>query len=233
MLNVKNLNSGYGKMQVLKDVDIEVKSGEIVALIGPNGSGKTTVIKSIFGIADVFEGMIHFKKENVKKLKTHDLIRRGVSYVPQGRIVFEDMTIKENLEMGARFIDDKEVVAQQLKEVYGLFPILKERENKKAYQLSGGQRQMLALGRALIQKPNLLMLDEPSIGLSPKLQKQLFDILLKLRDKGIALLIVEQNAKKAIEMADRTYLLENGEIALTGGKDIIKHKKIKEVYLGG
>ncbi len=235
MLNIKCLYSGYGELEVLKGINISVGERQIVALIGPNGAGKSTVIKSVFGIAQVSKGEIKFNGKNIRKLKTHELIDSGISYVPQGKIVFGNLTIRENLEMGAEMISDKELTKNRIGEVYQKFPILKRRENKLAFTLSGGERQMLALGRALIVKPELLMLDEPSLGLSPKLQRDLFQIIKKLRDEdGISILIVEQNAKKAIELADRTYLLEEGKVALEGSGDtILKHEQIKKVYLGG
>jgi len=233
MLEIKNLFAGYGETKVLFDVDLIVGQKEIVALVGPNGCGKTTILKSIFGIADVESGSIKFNNENIKKIKTHELISKGISYVPQGRIVFEELTIEENLKIGARMIIDTNLIEHRLKEVYDFFPALVKKQKKLGFELSGGQRQMLALGRALMSKPELLMLDEPSIGLSPKLQKELFKLIRNLRETGISILVVEQNAKLAIESADRTYLLENGKIALTGGKEIVKNSKIKEVYLGG
>ena len=233
MLQIKGLHSGYEGLEVLKGVDIEIGDKEIVALIGPNGAGKSTVIKSVFGIAKINKGEIKFKESNIRNLKTHELISSGISYVPQGKIVFSDLTVKENLEMGAEMISDKELIKNRIEEVYSRFPILKNRANKLAYTLSGGERQMLALGRALMTKPSLLMLDEPSLGLSPKLQKELFKMIKSLKKDGISILIVEQNAKKAIEISDKTYLLEDGVIVLKGGKDILKHKKIKDVYLGG
>lgn len=233
MLLIKNLHAGYNGMKVLKGVDIVVKPNEIVALIGPNGAGKSTVIKAIFNIANVYDGKILFNGKDITKLKTHQLMKLGISYVNQGRINFGNLTVQENLEIGADAIHDKEVIKKNLEAVYKKFPVLQERKDDLAYGLSGGQQQMLALGRALMQKPSLLLLDEPSLGLSPLLQKQLFKIISDLRDDGIAILIVEQNAKKAIEMADRTYLLEDGKIALTGDKKIVHHEKIKSVYLGG
>lgn len=233
MLNIKNLHSGYGKLEVLKGVTITVNPGEIVALIGPNGAGKSTVIKSVFSIADVYSGEIIFKGKDINKLKTHELIEEGISYVNQGRINFSNLTVEENLRIGADMFKDKEIVGQNLEKVYNKFPILRERKNQLSYGLSGGQQQMLALGRALMQDPCLLMMDEPSLGLSPKLQKELFKIIQSLREDGISILIVEQNAKKAIEIADRTYLLEDGMIALSGDKSILKNEKIKNVYLGG
>jgi branched-chain amino acid transport system ATP-binding protein len=233
MLEIKNLDAGYGELQILKGIDLTVKANEIVALIGPNGAGKSTVIKSVFALADITKGKIVFKGKYITHLKTHELVETGVSYVNQGRIIFGNLTVLENLLIGADLIKDKEVVDTNLAMVYGKFPVLKKRVGDLAYGLSGGERQQLALGRALIQNPLLLLMDEPSLGLSPKLQKELFRTIAALRDDGISVLIVEQNAKKAIEIADRTYLLEDGKIVLTGGRSIVKHKKIKQVYLGG
>ncbi|MBC8501416.1 MAG: ABC transporter ATP-binding protein [Nanoarchaeota archaeon] len=233
MLEIRNLFAGYGELEVLKGINLTVNPNEIIALIGPNGAGKSTVIRSIFNIADVKKGKIFFKEKDITRIKTHELLELGVSYVPQGRINFGNLTVKENLEIGAELIKDKDIIEKNLNVVYKKFPILKERKKKLAMTLSGGQQQMLALGRALMQNPSLLLLDEPSLGLSPILQKELFKTIQKLKEDGISILIVEQNAKKAIEIADRTYLLEDGKIVLKGGKDIIKHKKIKNVYLGG
>ena len=233
MLSIKNLDAGYEGLGVLKQINLEIKPNEIVALIGPNGAGKSTIIKSIFDIADVTKGKIIFKGKDITKLKTHELIEVGISFVTQGKINFSNLTVKENLEIGANMIKDKEVIEKNLKAVYEKFPVLKEKRHDLAFTLSGGQQQMLALGRALMQTPTLLLLDEPSLGLSPKLQKETFKMIKKLKDDGISLLIVEQNAKKAIEIADRTYLLEDGKIVLKGDSEIIKHEKIKNVYLGG
>ncbi|MBS3174938.1 ABC transporter ATP-binding protein [Candidatus Woesearchaeota archaeon] len=232
MLEIKNLHSGYNGLEILEGIDININEKEIIALIGPNGAGKSTVIKSIFNIANVTSGEILFNEKNITKLKTYELMKLGISYVSQGRINFNNLSVKENLEIGNDNID-KATKDQRINYVYDLFPVLKEKKNKLAFTLSGGQQQMLAIGRALIQKPKLLLLDEPSLGLSPLLQKELFKTIEKLRDLGLTILIVEQNAKKAIQIADRTYLLEDGKIALTGGKDILKHKKIKNIYLGG
>ena len=233
MLSIKNLDAGYEGLEVLKQINLEIKPNEIVALIGPNGAGKSTIIKSIFDMADVTKGKIIFKGKDITKLKTHELIEVGISFVTQGKINFSNLTVKENLEIGANMIKDKEVIEKNLKAVYDKFPVLKEKRHDLAFTLSGGQQQMLALGRALMQTPALLLLDEPSLGLSPKLQKETFKMIKKLKDDGISLLIVEQNAKKAIEIADRTYLLEDGKIVLKGDSEIIKHEKIKNVYLGG
>jgi branched-chain amino acid transport system ATP-binding protein len=233
MLSIEKLKAGYEELLVLKGVSLEVNPGEIVALIGPNGAGKSTVIKSVFSIARKLGGKIVFEDKDITNLKTHELIKEGISYVNQGRINFGNLTVKENLEIGADYLDDKKEAKRRLESVFERFPILRERKDKLSYGLSGGQQQMLALGRALMQKPKLLMMDEPSLGLSPKLQKELFKMIKNLGEEGISLLVVEQNAKKAIEIADRTYLLENGEIALSGGKNILKNPKIKKVYLGG
>lgn len=232
ILEIKNLHSGYGELEVLKDVDLSLADNEIVAVIGPNGAGKSTVIKSVFNIANVTKGIIKFNGKSILDLETHELIGKGISYVPQGKSIFGNLTVRENLEMGYLGKNKKEL-EKRFGEIYEKFSVLKERANKPAYGLSGGERQMLALGRALMMRPKILMLDEPSLGLSPKLQKDLFKTIQKLRDDGIAILIVEQNAKKAIEIADRTYLLEDGKVALSGGKNILKNKKIKSVYLGG
>ena len=231
-LKIENLHAGYGDLEILKGVNIEVGNGEIVALIGPNGAGKSTVIKAIFGIADIYEGEIKFGELDLRKLKTHELIQEGICYVNQGKIIFNNLTVRENLEIGATEI---KCVKENVEKVYARFPFLKEREKSYAYELSGGQRQMLALGRALMQKPKLLLLDEPSLGLSPILQKEIFEMIKKLNSElGMSILIVEQNAKKAIQTAHRTYLLEDGKIVLeASGSKLLRNKKIKEVYLGG
>jgi ABC-type branched-subunit amino acid transport system ATPase component len=229
LLEIIKLKAGYGELEVLKSVDLELGKGQIVAVIGPNGAGKSTVIKSVFNIADVRGGGIKLNGKDIRGLKTHELIGRGVSYVPQGRVIFGNLTVRENLEVGFLGSD----LEERIKEIYSRFPVLKERKDAEANGLSGGERQMLALGRSLMLKPKVLMLDEPSLGLSPRLQKELFDVLEGLKKDGIGILIVEQNAKKAIEIADKTYLLEDGKVALSGGREILKKKAIKQVYLGG
>lgn len=234
ILEIERLDAGYGSLRVLEDVDMYLGKKEIVAIIGPNGAGKSTVIKAIFGISNQTEGKIVLNGKDISHLKTHELIKEGVCYVNQGRVIFGELNVRENLEIGTRLEKDKKELVRRLDEVYKRFPILKEREKELAYTLSGGQQQMLALGRALMQKPKVLLLDEPSLGLSPKLQKEIFQIIKDLRDEGISIMIVEQNAKKAIEISDRTYLLENGRVALVGsGKDLLRNKKIKQIYLGG
>src|SRR3989344_3875802 len=193
LLTIKNLHAGYNELNVLKGINISLQPGEIIALIGPNGAGKSTVIKSIFNIANVTQGTITYKGENINKLHTYDLINLGISYVPQGKINFTNLTVEENLRIGTEK-KDKDTLQKNLDYVYKKFPILKERRKQLAYRLSGGQQQMLALGRALMRNPDLLLLDEPSLGLSPKLQKELFHTISHLKENGISILVVEQNA---------------------------------------
>jgi branched-chain amino acid transport system ATP-binding protein len=233
MLQIKNLNSGYGGTEILKDISLEVSPGEIIAIIGPNGAGKSTVLKSIFNLCDIYSGKITFEGEDITKLPTHDLIYEGISFVPQGRQVFSDLTVRENLEMGAYILNDKEVVRANIKRIFDLFPFLEEKQNDYSYTLSGGQQQMLAIGRALIQSPKLLLLDEPSLGLSPKSMKEIFEKIVQINKQGVTVMIVEQNAKAAVSIANRTYILENGKIGFTGGREILKDKKVKEIYFGG
>ena len=234
MIKIKNLEAGYGKHQVLFGVDLEVKPNEIVVLIGPNGAGKSTVVKSAFNLTDRYNGNIIFKDKDITKLKTHERIQSGIGYVPQGRQVFPNLTVKENLEMGAFLASDKDYIKNKIKEIITEhFPELKTKINQKANSLSGGQQQMLAIGRALMMEPQLLMLDEPSLGLSPKLMKEMFSKISDLKNENTGILIVEQNAKQACKIADRIYVLEDGKIALQGNKEILKNPKIKHIYLGG
>ena len=232
MLKINNLHAGYDKIEILKGVNIDVKNNEIIALIGPNGAGKSTLLKSIFNLCNIYSGEIIFKDKNITKLQTYELIHEGISYVPQGRQIFRELTVKENLEMGA-FILDKEVMKRNIKDVFTKFPFLKEKRNEYAINLSGGQQQLLAIGRALMQNPQLLLLDEPSLGLSPKSMKEVFKKIREINKEGVSIMIVEQNAKQAAEIADRTYILEDGKIALNGGKEILKDKKLKDIYFGG
>ncbi|MEX2410190.1 MAG: ABC transporter ATP-binding protein [Candidatus Paceibacterota bacterium] len=233
IIKIENLFAGYGDLQILKNVDMSVNSSDIVAIIGPNGAGKSTVLRSIFNLCNVYKGKIIFKNKNITNLSTHNLISEGISYVPQGRQVFPNLSVKENLEMGAFTMNNKEVIERNIKDVYEKFPILKERGSQLAGNLSGGEQQMLAIGRALIQDPELILLDEPSLGLSPKAMKEVFDSIKEINKEGISIIIVEQNAKQAVQIADKTYILENGEIALEGGRDILKDEKIKNIYFGG
>ena len=234
MLSIKNLESGYGEMQALFGVSIDIKPKEIAVLIGPNGAGKSTVLKSIFNLIDVYKGKVMYKNKDITKIPTHELIELGISYVPQGRQVFSTLTVKENLEMGAFLTKEKELVKKRMQEVLEKhFPDLRKKLNDYAFNLSGGQQQMLAIGRALMQDPQLLLLDEPSLGLAPKIMKELFRKIVEINEEGVTIMIVEQNAKQATAIADRIFVLEDGKLALSGDKSLLKSKKIQHIYLGG
>ncbi|MFH1500792.1 MAG: ABC transporter ATP-binding protein [archaeon] len=233
MLRIKELNAGYDGMEILRKVNFHASEKEIVAIIGPNGAGKSTLLKSIFNLTSIYSGKIDFNGKNITKKASYKLIKEGISFVPQGRQVFGDLTVKENLEMGAFIIKDKAKVNKKLQEIFKMFPFLKERQDEYAFKLSGGQQQMLAIGRALMQDPKLLLLDEPSLGLAPKIMKEVFKTVQDINKKGVGIIVVEQNARQAVKIADRTYILENGEVALTGGKEILKDKKVQSIYLGG
>jgi ABC-type branched-subunit amino acid transport system ATPase component len=233
MLQIKNLVAGYNGMEILHGVDFNLNLGEIVAIIGPNGAGKSTLLKSIFNLCQIYSGKIFFKEKDITKLPTHTLIQEGISFVPQGKQIFPSLTVKENLEMGAFVMKDKELIKKNTDYVFKKFDFLKTHQNSYAMNLSGGQQQILAIARALIQDPELLLLDEPSLGLSPKAMKEVFDKIVEINKEGVSIIIVEQNAKQAIEIAHRTYILENGKVALEGGKEILENVRIKNIYFGG
>ena len=220
-------------MEILHGINFKVEPNEIVAIIGPNGAGKSTLLKSIFNLCEIYAGKIIFQDKDITKLPTHQLIHQGISYVPQGRQVFSRLTVQENLEMGAFVLKDKKQTNKNIKNLFINFPFLKERQNELAANLSEGQQQMLALGRALIQNPKLLLLDEPSLGLAPKIMKEVFDKIKSINQTGVSIIIVEQNAKQAVSIADRIYILEYGRIALEGGREILGDEKIKNIYFGG
>jgi branched-chain amino acid transport system ATP-binding protein len=233
MLKIENLKAGYGDgVEVLHRIDLDVKAGEIVAIIGPNGSGKSTALKSIFSLTEIYGGKILFKDKDITDLETSNLIREGVSFVPQGRQVFPGMTVKENLEMGAFALNDQELAKRNLADVFEKFPILKTKQDERASTLSGGQQQMLAIGRALVQDPELLLLDEPSLGLAPKVMKEVFEKIVEINREGVSVLIVEQNARQALEIANRTFVFDNGKVVLTGGKEILDDPQIRQIYFG-
>ncbi len=232
-LALNKIESGYDKLQILFGVDMDVKHGKINLIIGPNGAGKSTVLKSIFNLCNIYKGSVVYKGKNITNLPTHERIRMGISIVPQGRQVFSGLTVKENLEMGAYMSDDSVLTMKRLDEVLGHFPVLGHKLNDNAYSLSGGQQQMLAMARGLMQDPQLLLLDEPSLGLAPKTMKEIFEKIKEIRDGGTTILMVEQNAKAACEIADYVYVLEEGKIALHGGRDILRSDKIKHIYMGG
>lgn len=232
MLKVNEINVYYGKIHALKDVSFEVNPGEVVALIGANGAGKSTTLKTISGMLRSKTGSIEFMGEDISKTESHKLLYKGLAHVPEGRRVFLQMTVLENLEMGAYI--HKNPTKAELDEVFDRFPRLLERKNQIAGTLSGGEQQMLAMGRALISHPKLLMLDEPSMGLAPILVGQIFDIIRELHKAGTTILLVEQNAEMALKVADRAYVLESGKIALSGtGAELAASDSIKKAYLGG
>ena len=233
MLKMVNLDSGYDETKILYGVDLEINPSEIVALIGPNGAGKSTILKSVFGLADIFSGKIVLKDKDITKIKTHELIGLGIGYIPQGRQIFSNMTVLENLQMGAFITKEHGVAEKNANDIFQKFPILKEKQNELAGNLSGGQQQLLAIARALMQKPQVLLLDEPSLGLAPKVAKEIFEKIFEIKNEGVAVLIDEQNARQAVSIADKTYILENGKIVMQGNKDILKNEKIRDIYFGG
>ncbi len=220
-------------MKVLFGVNLDVHPGEIAVLIGPNGAGKSTVLKSIFNLCEIRKGSIVYKGKDITRLPTHERILLGISIVPQGRQVFSNLTVRENLEMGAYLTKDADLRETRLAEVLQHFPELKPKLDHNAYTLSGGQQQMLAMARGLMQDPQLLLLDEPSLGLAPKILKDLFTRIHGINQEGCAILMVEQNAKAACAIADHIFVLEEGKVALHGDKRVLKHEKIKNIYLGG
>lgn len=232
MLKVDNINVYYGQIHTLKDVSIEVKKGEIVALIGANGAGKTTTLRTISGLLRSKTGRIEFNDEDISHTEAYKLVSKGIAHVPEGRHVFLQMTVQENLEMGA--YTNASYTKEGIADVYQRFPRLKHRRNQIAGTLSGGEQQMLAMGRALMSRPHLMMLDEPSMGLAPILVQQIFDIIKELHAAGTTILLVEQNAEMALEIANRAYVLESGRIKLSGtGEELAKSDEIKKAYLGG
>ena len=232
ILNIENINVYYGQIHALKDVSLKVDEGEIVALIGANGAGKTTTLRTISGLLRSKTGSIKLMGNDISHTEAHKLVSMGAAHVPEGRHVFLQMTVHENLEMGA--YTNSANLKEGLEDVYERFPRLKHRMNQIAGTLSGGEQQMLAMGRALMSKPKLMMLDEPSMGLAPILVQQIFDIVKELNKAGTTILLVEQNAEMALEIADRAYVLETGKIKLSGtGKELAQSDEIKKAYLGG
>ena len=232
MLKVENINVYYGQIHAIKDVSFEVHEGEIVSLIGANGAGKSTILKTISGLLRSKTGHITFKGEDISKTEAYKLVPKGLAHVPEGRRVFLQMTVKENLEMGA--YTKGENMAEDIETVYKHFPRLKERQNQIAGTLSGGEQQMLAMGRAMMSHPDLLILDEPSMGLAPILVQGIFDIIKEFHKMGTTILLVEQNAEMALSIADRAYVLESGRVVLTGtGAELKASDQIKKAYLGG
>jgi len=234
LLKADGIRAGYGKLEILHGVSLEVRSREIVSVIGPNGAGKSTAFKTIVGLLHPRSGRVLFDGKDITGLPPYEVVRLGLAYVPQGRIVFPQMTVLENLEMGAYIETDPARVKEALARVYGLFPVLEERKRQVAGSLSGGEQQMVALGRALMTTPKLILLDEPSLGLSPKLVTLIFEKLLDMKRAGYTMMVVEQNAAKALSVADRGYVLELGQNRFEGtGQTLLNDPEVKRLYLGG
>ena len=233
MLEIKDLEVYYGMIQAIKGVSFEVNQGEVIALIGANGAGKTTILHTITGLLSPKKGSVLFEGTDITKVPAHKIVSMGMAHVPEGRRVFSELSVLENLKMGAYTRKNKAEVEEALQGVYKRFPRLEERKNQMAGTLSGGEQQMLAMGRALMSKPKIILMDEPSMGLSPILVNEIFDIIQAVSKSGTTVLLVEQNAKKALSIADRAYVLETGNITLEGNaKDLLKNDSVKKAYLG-
>lgn len=233
LLEIENLEVNYGMIKALKGVSFEVNKGEIIALIGANGAGKTTILHAISGILPSASGKIIYNGQNITKTPAHKIVKLGISQVPEGRRVFSQLSVFENLLMGAYTRRDKSEINEDLEKIYERFPRLEERKNQIAGTLSGGEQQMLAMGRALMSKPEIILLDEPSMGLSPIFVSEIFDIIKALNEGGTTVLLVEQNAKKALSIADRAYVLETGNVVLSGkAESIMNDDTVKKAYLG-
>ncbi|MFR0560724.1 ABC transporter ATP-binding protein [Limosilactobacillus mucosae] len=233
MLQVKDLSISYGAIQAVRHVDFEVKKGEIVTLIGANGAGKSTILKTISGIVKPQSGSIEYQNESLVGKKAPQIVAVGVSQVPEGRHVFPAMTVMENLQLGSYMQKDRSQIEARLQEIYQMFPILKERQHQDAATLSGGEQQMLVMARAMMANPDLLLLDEPSMGLAPIYIQKVFDIIQKINAQGTTILLIEQNAHQALSIADRGYVIASGEIQLTGsGEKLLNDPQVKRAYLG-
>ena len=233
MLEINNLNVSYGAIHAIHDVSLTVNDGEIVSLIGANGAGKTTILHTITGLKKAESGSMIYDGHDLTKTEPSKIITLGMAHVPEGRHIFPAMTVAENLEMGAYIRNDKDGIQQSVKEVFERFPRLKERRKQLAGTLSGGEQQMLAVGRALMSNPKIILMDEPSMGLSPLLVKEIFHIIQEVHKQGITVLLVEQNAKMALSIADRAYVLETGSISMSGdAKELLNNEQVKKAYLG-
>ncbi len=235
MLEIKNLQVGYGAIPALHGISLSVKAGSIVTLIGANGAGKTTTLKAVSGLLKVQAGEILYEGRNIANLPPHQIVKLGLSHVPEGRMIFTNLTVLENLQLGAYLQKDRHVVRRELEHIFALFPRLKEREQQIAGTLSGGEQQMLAIGRALMSRPKLLLLDEPSLGLAPLLVKTIFEKIVEInRQQGLTILLVEQNANLALEISHFGYVLETGKVVLSGNSTALRQNpQVKSAYLGG
>lgn len=234
LLELRDVDTNYGAVEVLRDVSILINEGEIVCLLGPNAAGKTTTLKTILGLVSPAKGSIHLDGKRIDGQRTQEIVARGVTMVPEGRRLFAQMTVKENLEIGAELRTNKEEIQKDLDRVVELFPRLKERYSQKAGSLSGGEQQMCAMGRALMAHPKVLLMDEPSMGLAPILVEQVFEIIKEINALGTTIFLVEQNASMALEIADRGYVLQTGEVVLSDtAENLLQSEEVKEAYLGG
>ena len=234
MLEVKNLSVHYGMIQAVRNVNFKVNEGEIVSLIGANGAGKSTILKTLSGLIHPSEGEILYLGENIASTSAKKIVEKGLVQVPEGRHVFPGLTVKENLELGAFLRKDKEAIQKDMEDVFERFPILKERKDQDAQTLSGGEQQMLAMGRALMSHPKLLLLDEPSMGLAPIFIREIFKIIQEIQKTGTTVLLIEQNAKMALSISNRAYVLETGSVVLSGtGQELLESDEIQKAYLGG
>ena len=234
MLEVKSLSVHYGMIQAVRNVDFKVNEGEIVSLIGANGAGKSTILKTLSGLIHPSEGEIVYLGENIASTSAKKIVEKGLVQVPEGRHVFPGLTVKENLELGAFLRKDKEGIQKDMEDVFERFPILKERKDQDAQTLSGGEQQMLAMGRALMSRPKLLLLDEPSMGLAPIFIREIFKIIQEIQKTGTTVLLIEQNAKMALSISNRAYVLETGSVVLSGaGQELLESDEIQKAYLGG
>ena len=234
MLKIEDLEVSYGAVQALRGISMEVNDGEIVSLIGANGAGKTTTLHAITGLVPIKSGSVIYDGHDLRKTDPSRIVTMGLAHVPEGRQVFTRMTVAENLAMGAYFRKDKKAIAEDLERVYARFPRLKERAKQLAGTLSGGEQQMLAMGRALMSNASMLMLDEPSMGLSPLLVQEIFDIIQNIHKEGMTILLVEQNAQMALSVADRAYVLETGRVVMDGtGAELLTNERVRSAYLGG
>ena len=234
MLKLENVKAGYGNIIAIKDVSLEINEGEIITLIGANGAGKSTTLMTISGVVSARGGQITFKDKNIEKMSSDDIVKLGICQVPEGRHIFPQLSVQENLDMGAFLRKDKQEIKKDLEYLFDLFPILAERKNQDGGTLSGGEQQMLAMSRALMARPQLLLLDEPSMGLAPLVIKQIFEIIKQInKENNTTIFLVEQNANQALHIADRGYVIENGEITLSGpATDLLKNSDIQKAYLG-
>ncbi len=234
ILSIEDLHAAYGAVTVLKGISLEIKAGEIVAIIGANGAGKTTTLMAISGVVAKQSGSIHFCGEDITVLLSHEVVEKGISHVPEGRRIFPRLSVAENLDMGAYLQTDTKKKAQDLETIFSLFPVLKTRAKQGGGTLSGGEQQMLAIGRALMARPKLLLLDEPSLGLAPLMVEKIFEMIREISRQGTTILLVEQNAHAALKLADRAYVMATGEIVLSDQADILlRHKEVQQIYLGG